>query len=844
MEAQIKNNIFNLVFYAACTLLMTTAPLAHAAKVKHPAPDSGEVASGGWNVVTVDVNLGIYTGVWQGPLSSLTFHPQGGPAIAYYSWKNLKYARLTTSERQVEVVDDNTGKYSFLHAIALGFDDKDQPAIAYRSLKAVKRAHSDGVEWHPKILTGPSECGGVPSFLAVDPQGETGMIFKDGTCSELLFVHLKGQKTEPGSVIEKKKYFKSISFAFDETGTPGVAYHDRTGSLLKYSRFDGSEWKPQTVVEKRPFIQNISLAFDHQEKPGMCYKDGRRGIMCARLKGTKWVIQPVVREGRPASLEFDTNDNPVICYWINIEDDGEEIRIAHFDGKKWNFEKVAGEKDIAFVNLAIDSKGNSVVSYYDEDADELKLAAKGIKYPDYEPPPPLIAGKVTDATTGKQIKGATVYLTWQQKTTTDTNGHYEYTKEIDTDLKKISVTKKGYHERELAVKDLPLSFLKKPLEINIALHPKKYEHVTINVDDKPYQVTFIEQDTEKPKQSIVKTLIYTHQQKGNKSEDKEIKPSSLGERQRDRLLLKAHEWFSIYGSPSTTSLNNNQSVVLNLGEGDLSYYKINVPTDAINLKASLTNVTGNPEIYLKCASTPTLNDSNRIQSDPHAGNWYIMVRSVSTSSATLTVSYLILLKQVTTTFKVPQDAWGDFNSAYCVQGGILATILCWSPFTGAGCCYAIATLELRYYDLRRSLRGILPRLRTLYNDVPDFVKKYLGGISQNLTTVENKINTTIAKLTHDLIGVDTVRKTMMTQIDKGDPGLVCVLGIARLHALVVYGYKEYNSEVRFMVADNNYPDDLRTLIYEKNSQSWSYDGWATGFFKIGFISLKQLLVTP
>jgi hypothetical protein len=196
------------------------------------------------------------------------------------------------------------------------------------------------------------------------------------------------------------------------------------------------------------------------------------------------------------------------------------------------------------MSFALDSSDNPTISYIDPQKYELKLASKKKKYPAYQP---MIKGWVKDLG-GNPIGSATVNVGGISATTKQ-NGTYKLRK-VPPLSAQIKVTKAGYHTRTLYHNLTPFPFTKdtltfggKSLILNITLHPKDSDHASIKVKGKSYQVTFVEEDTEKPKESLIKILVYSHGQEGNKSEDQKIDLSSLKEEEKERILLTAQLWY-------------------------------------------------------------------------------------------------------------------------------------------------------------------------------------------------------------------------------------------------------------------------------------------------------------
>lgn len=106
------------------------------------------------------------------------------------------------------------------------------------------------------------------------------------------------------------------------------------------------------------------------------------------------------------------------------------------------------------------------------------------------------------------------------------------------------------------------------------------------------------------------------------------------------------------GSGGATQLNNGQSVTANLTGGEQRSYQISVPQGTGQMVVTMTNVQGDPDLYVKNGSQATLSSydcrpyNGPGQSEtctfnnPVSGNYFIMVNGYSSSSSyTLTATY-------------------------------------------------------------------------------------------------------------------------------------------------------------------------------------------------------------
>ncbi|MFQ6066059.1 MAG: carboxypeptidase regulatory-like domain-containing protein [bacterium] len=497
-----------------------------------------EKESSDWHIVPVDE--GVVVTPWN-PLEvnnvCLAFDPQGKPAISYYHFDDgLMYLHFDGTKWINKAVDKKIEKYSFPHYVTLAFDTQGNPAILYSTMETLKYAHFNGTEWEIEPLGFMHDRYGGISF-ALDPQGRPALCYLDQ--AGLKFIHFKAPASQIPSVVSKGTYLECGSLTFDLQGNPGIVYLDRSAGELKYAYFDGTERDISVVAHTRKTALHLSsLAFDTHHNPGISYNEGPC-IKYAHFNGIDWDIQLVIREGRLVSLDFDPEDRPVISYYVD-----RELKYAHFNGTVWEIETVVSEADFELMSFTLDRWGKAAISYIDSKKYELKLASKKKKYPAYQP---MIRGWVKDLD-GNPIGSAMVNVAGVGARTKQ-NGTYKLRK-VSPLSAKIKVTKAGYHTRTLSHDLTPYPFAKdtlvfggKSLILNIILHPKDSDHVSIKVKGKSYQITFVEEDTEKPKESIIKILVYSHGQEGNKSEDQKIELSSLKEKEKKKILLTAQLWY-------------------------------------------------------------------------------------------------------------------------------------------------------------------------------------------------------------------------------------------------------------------------------------------------------------
>jgi predicted phage tail protein len=229
------------------------------------------------------------------------------------------------------------------------------------------------------------------------------------------------------------------------------------------------------------------------------------------------------------------------------------------------------------------------------------------------------------------------------------------------------------------------------------------------------------------------------------------------------------------------------------------------------------------------------------------GTYYLKVRAYG--NASLIPAYTLQASWATaqTALAVPNDTWGQENPNYCANDGFISQLLCWSPVSHGGSCYAIALMELRWFRTRTSY-PILPRLRTIYDIAPTGIQDYTAGLVANLTAVQNAIATLITGLENGTVSASGVCALMKAELAAGRPCLIIQRGRAGGtsvgHAVVAWSFAEGDKKIEFYTADSNSPDDPQVLTYTKATRTWDYywlyppNNW-TGF-KVGVIDLDSL----
>ena len=174
------------------------------------------------------------------------------------------------------------------------------------------------------------------------------------------------------------------SIALDSKGNPCISYTEirELSFYIKYAHFDGNEWKIENIdivgsenPETRPI--GTSLALDNIDLPYIAYFHyPGKGLKLAHFDGQKWNIEIVDTYGDIMdypSLLIDSDNHPHIAYSIYSEED---LKYAYFDGKGWNIEYVDKDSNIGSTGASLDLFSNNYpcISYCDRGMEYLKYA--------------------------------------------------------------------------------------------------------------------------------------------------------------------------------------------------------------------------------------------------------------------------------------------------------------------------------------------------------------------------------------------------------------------------------------------------------------------------------------
>jgi alpha-tubulin suppressor-like RCC1 family protein len=359
---------------------------------------------------------------------SLSFDPQGTPAISYYALNpggnySLRYAEKNTSEWNIVEPRGNAG----WTGNSLAHSPVGQPTVAYESWVD----DSSYLTFARRNIVQPA---GTPVYLtlaqpAIDPEADTdGDGFNNGEeiargfdpqDAQSFPIHLEPEANTADSLgisqtfavnapagsawsAESLVPWITITNRANGTGSGTLSYtvnrnsdaEERAGQI-KITTVTG-EWEITTVDSEGTTGHYPSLSYNSNNQPVIAYGEGKvikttnpwtydSDLKYAVFDGENWNIQIVDSEGNAGSnpsLRHAPDGQPAIVYGqTNANLTFRNLRYAKFDGETWNIQNVInGSNVISAASLSYGSDGRPVIAYpenppsNDHDNRDLKYA--------------------------------------------------------------------------------------------------------------------------------------------------------------------------------------------------------------------------------------------------------------------------------------------------------------------------------------------------------------------------------------------------------------------------------------------------------------------------------------
>lgn len=341
-----------------------------------------------------------------GRFTSLVLDSKGNPIVSYQDLTNrdLKLLRCDdpncdgNESRNISIPDSEgmVGTYS-----SLALDEQDRPIVSYyeSSLGVLKLLHCNSADCASasKFILDSSDVVGSYSSLVLDENGNPVVSYYDNSNGNLKLLHCGDARcmviknrhiSTPDEVGDVGLY---TSLALDKAGNPVISYY-ASDSGLKLLHCDdanceGNESGNISTPVKGDVGWYSSLALDGEGNPVISYYDLTSGqlkvLHCDDPKCVGDESQNITtpdtasNAGAYLSMVLDTRGNPVISYHDSKNSD---LKILHCDDpgcagdESGNITRLAAEGDAGlYTSLALDTKGNPVVSYYDFSNGDLKV---------------------------------------------------------------------------------------------------------------------------------------------------------------------------------------------------------------------------------------------------------------------------------------------------------------------------------------------------------------------------------------------------------------------------------------------------------------------------------------
>ena len=331
----------------------------------------GSSAFAEWTTVTID-SLGDV-----GTYSSIALDANNNPHIAYYDYtnNNLKYAKWTGSSWSIQTVD-STGYVGTYTSIAI--DSANNPHISYYG-GGLKYAKWTGSAWSIQMV---DSLGGSYNAIAVDSYDNPHISYKGGYNDIQKYAKWTGSAWLVQSIAST--WNTATSIAIDSSNNPHISYFYNS---LQYAKWTGSTWLIGGESGSNAGAYT-SIAVDSLDNTHISYdlaSYGGGGLKYAKCAGSSCslqIVDPTWGVGAHNSIAVDSSNNPHISYYESSDVNYNTLRnlkYAKWTGSSWSFQTVDATGDVGtYCSIALDTRGNPNMSYYDATNYNLKYAKVAI----------------------------------------------------------------------------------------------------------------------------------------------------------------------------------------------------------------------------------------------------------------------------------------------------------------------------------------------------------------------------------------------------------------------------------------------------------------------------------
>ena len=350
------------------------------------------LSENGWvtNIVESRPDINAAEG-WTFVYNSIALDSNDNPHISYFGYHDgiLRYAKSSAGQWSIQMVD-KAGRAGLYSSLAL--DKSGNPHISYQDTSYVqlKYMHWTGSKWEKETVDGDIYYTGYFSSLALDSKGYPHISYFDLYYGNLKYTQWTGSKWDIQTiegVAPNSNYFMKWypSLALDGNDNPHVSYFDENNTAWKYAHRSVTGWEIQTVERSGALYTLMSsLAIDSKGYPHIFFESaiGPNLMKYAKWTGDRW-DSIAVAGGNGAwtsSLALDKGDNAHIAY-CNYSSITFPLKLLYsrWSGTGWETQVVDYNDDYFkglgwYSSLALDSKGNPHVAYYDYTYGNLKYA--------------------------------------------------------------------------------------------------------------------------------------------------------------------------------------------------------------------------------------------------------------------------------------------------------------------------------------------------------------------------------------------------------------------------------------------------------------------------------------
>ncbi|HKP97237.1 MAG TPA: hypothetical protein VJ385_15925 [Fibrobacteria bacterium] len=345
-----------------------------------------------WYFSTIDTNAAIWGS------SRVEFDKRDSIKVAYRGYEHdIRFAEFTPWRwRSVQADTNYTGGPAQMNATLAS---NGQPHIIYQSADYQRAYHAtfSGGKWQHRLLgnIGIENLDWYQMAIAPDSKGGVHMVYGkdaggDATVMYHAYIDSAGTLSDTGFA-SKERSGKWCSITVDSKDSPVIAHLRITEERLAVAYIDSGAWKTQTIGEDLPQIPmgfHASILRESDTLYRILYQDrSRKELWMASGKpGGTWTTEKI------DNLDGYTNftalndigmgkDGTLFVAYTNITSpDGEtvdkcKLMFAYRRDGAWQKQVVdSSGKAGEFVSMAIDSKGQPAITYYDRGTHHLKLA--------------------------------------------------------------------------------------------------------------------------------------------------------------------------------------------------------------------------------------------------------------------------------------------------------------------------------------------------------------------------------------------------------------------------------------------------------------------------------------